>query len=151
MDFPASRSLQGLFAVRLFTCLDKPAPGGGGTVFVAGPHELLKNLVRQEGVEKLHSADARKVLIRTCPWIERLCSFDERIDRVREFMKSEAVVSRLWLRVVEMTGEPGDLWLTDPLMLHARAQNCAEVPRLVLSSIVHRREVPLSAIYQSSS
>jgi ectoine hydroxylase-related dioxygenase (phytanoyl-CoA dioxygenase family) len=79
-----------------------------------------------------------------------LCSFDERIDRLQEFMKDDAVFDGIRIRVVEMTGEPGDVWLTHPLMLHAAAKNCAEAPRLVLSSIVHRSEVSLSEIYQSS-
>lgn len=41
LDFPASASLEGLFAVRLFTCLEPLHHGGGGTVAVAGSHLLV--------------------------------------------------------------------------------------------------------------
>ena len=148
LDFPASRSTQELFAVRIFTCLAKLTPGGGGTLFVAGSHRLVQDLVRQEGVDRLRSADARKALIRTCPWIKALCSFDENVDRVEQFMNRGATVGEVEARVVEMTGEPGDCILTHPLMLHAGAKNCSTVPRLVLSSTLYRTGVPLSEIYR---
>jgi ectoine hydroxylase-related dioxygenase (phytanoyl-CoA dioxygenase family) len=45
------------------------------------------------------------------------------------------------LRVIEMTGEPGDVLLAHPRLLHAGAKNCTSVPRLMLSSIVHRSGV----------
>ena len=54
----------------------------------------------------------------------------------------------LELRVVEITGEPGDLYLVHPLIMHAPAPNCAAVPRMVLSSFVFRNGVDLAAFYQ---
>jgi ectoine hydroxylase-related dioxygenase (phytanoyl-CoA dioxygenase family) len=41
-----------------------------------------------------------------------------------------------------MTGEPGDVILTHPLLLHAAATNCAEMPRMVLSSIIRAEREP---------
>ena len=37
------------------------------------------------------------------------------------------------LQVVELTGEPGDVWLMHPWMLHAPSANCSERPRMVLT------------------
>jgi hypothetical protein len=148
LDFPASRRSQGLFAVRLFICLAKLNPGGGGTVFVAGSHRLVQDIVDKDRIDQLRSADARKALIRNCSWVKGLCSFDEKIDRVQQFVKEGAMLDGVNLRVVEMTGEPGDVFMTHPLMLHASAKNCAEVPRLVLSSTVYRHGIDPSAIYQ---
>jgi hypothetical protein len=147
LDFPASRQTQELFAVRLFTCLAKLSPGGGGTVFVAGSHRLVRELVDTDGAVRLRSADARKALIRTHPWIKSLCSFDERVDRVRQFMKAGTVINGNEVRVVEMTGDPGDVLVTHPLMLHAPATNCGSDPRMVLSSTVYRKGVIPSALY----
>ena len=147
LDYPAARSLPGLFAVRIFTCLAKLPPGGGGTVFVAGSHRLVENLARDESVERLKSADARNGLIRTCSWVQQLCSRDSADARVQRFMERSEVSGDLELRVVEMTGEPGDLLLTHPLLLHAPAKNCASVPRIVLSSTVFRSGVEQSALY----
>jgi len=147
LDFPALRSLQGLFAVRLFTCLAKLPPGGGGTVFVAESHRLVQDLSRKEGVERLKSADAREALIRSCSWVKELCSRDGTVGRVQQFMERCEVFDDVELRVVEMTGEPGDVLLTHPLLLHAPAKNCASVPRLALSSTVYRSGVQPSQIY----
>jgi hypothetical protein len=147
LDYPATRSLPGLFAVRIFTCLAKLPPGGGGTVFVAGSHRLVENLARDENVERLKSADARSGLIRTCSWVKQLCSRDSGGGRVQQFMQSSEAVGDVELRVIEMTGEPGDILVTHPLLLHAPAKNCASVPRMVLSSTVFRSGVQQSALY----
>ncbi len=77
-----------------------------------------------------------------------LCSFDENVDRVRRFVKEGAVIDDVDVRVVEMTGEPGDVFLTHPLILHAGSTNCMKDPRLVLSSTVYRSGVSLTTIYQ---
>ncbi|HZC45711.1 MAG TPA: phytanoyl-CoA dioxygenase family protein [Candidatus Acidoferrum sp.] len=147
LDYPRSRSTPGLFAVRVFTCLAKLTAGGGGTVFVQGSHRLVENLPWIEGVERIRSADARKALIRTCPWVKELCSRDSSDGRVQRFMEEREVFDDVDLRVVEMTGEPGDVLLTHPLLLHAAAKNCAAVPRIVLSSTVYRSGVSWSEIY----
>jgi Phytanoyl-CoA dioxygenase (PhyH) len=149
LDFPASASssLQGLFIVRIFICLAKLRPGGGGTVFVAGSHRLVEGLPRKENVKRLKSADARKALIRNCPWVKALCSADGAEGRVQQFMERAEVFDDAELRVVEMTGEPGDVLLTHPLLLHAPAKNCASTPRIVLSSSVYRSGVQIAEIY----
>ena len=53
------------------------------------------------------------------------------------------------LRVVEMTGEPGDVFLVHPLIVHAPSTNCADVPRIVLSSFVYRNGVEAEAPHQN--
>ena len=141
LDYPAARSLPGLFAVRIFTCLATLPHGGGGTVFVAGSHRLVENLARDENVERLKSADARNGLIRTSSWVKQLCSRDGDDGRVQRFMERGEVSGDVELRVIEMTGEPGDVLLTHPLLLHAPAKNCASVPRIVLASTVFRSGV----------
>jgi hypothetical protein len=147
LDFPATRSLQGLFAVRIFTCLAKLALGGGGTLFVAGSHRIVDGLARRENVEKLKSSDARKALIRSCPWVAALCSADGGDERVQRFMGRSEVVEDAELRVEQMTGEPGDVMLTHPYLLHAVATNCSSDPRIVLSSSVYRSGVNWASAY----
>jgi hypothetical protein len=148
LDFPAPPKLHGLFAARLFVCLAKLQPGGGGTLFVAGSHRLVQAFADRDQVDKLRSAEAREALIRAYSWMKELCSFDEKVDRVGRFVKEGAVIDNVDVRVVEMTGEPGDVFLTHPLILHAGSTNCAKDPRLVLSSTVFRSGVSVSAIYE---
>lgn len=148
LDFPAPSRSQELFAVRLFVGLAKLRPAGGGTLFLAGSHRLVQELVDKGPAEKLRSAEAREALIRSYPWVKELCSLDEKVDRVQQFVKGGAVIGDINVRVIEMTGEAGDVFMTHPLMLHAGSRNCAQDPRLVLSSTVYRAGVTVPALYQ---
>ena len=148
LDFPAPSHSQALFAVRLFVCLAKLRPAGGGTLFLAGSHRLVQDLADKEGAGKLRSAEAREGLIRNYPWVKGLCSSDEKVDRVQQFIKDGAVIGDVNVRVIEMTGEAGDVFMTHPLILHAGSRNCVSDPRLVLSSTVYRSGVSVPALYQ---
>jgi Phytanoyl-CoA dioxygenase (PhyH) len=145
LDFPASLSPSGLAGMRILTCLAGLPAGGGGTVFVAGSHRLVQNVAR-EG-EHLRSAEARMRLIRTYPWVKALCSRDEKADRVQHFMSEGTLIDGVEVRVVEMIGEPGDVILVHPMMLHAPAMNCSSVPRFVLSATAFRAGVAPVKLY----
>ena len=148
LDFPASRDFEGLFAARLFVCLARLTRGGGGTVFVAGSHRLVQKLISDSDADQIRSAEARKALIRAHPWVKSLCSPDGKTDRVGQFMnRSARLTGGVDARVVEMTGEAGDVLLTHPLLLHAAATNCTQSPRIVLSSTIYRCGVTPSSIY----
>ncbi len=43
------------------------------------------------------------------------------------------------LQVVELTGEPGDVFVTHPWLLHAPSANCGELPRMVLTERIRRK------------
>lgn len=149
LDYPASRSeMKGLFIVRIFVCLAKLEPCSGGTVFVAGSHRLVQNLVSKDDVARMRSADARTALTHTCPWMRSLCTLDESVDRIEAFMRTSTVVDGIEVRVVEMTGEPGDVFLTHPLLLHAGSKNTGVVPRIALSSTVHRAGFQIATLFQ---
>jgi ectoine hydroxylase-related dioxygenase (phytanoyl-CoA dioxygenase family) len=53
-------------------------------------------------------------------------------------MNNSAVIDGVEVKVVEITGASGDVFLTHPLLLHAAARNCASVPRLVFSRTAYR-------------
>ena len=150
LDFPgASRLVEGLFSVRIFTCLAPLPHGGGGTVVLAGSHLLVEQLAHKTS-ERLRSADARNALMRAHPWVKALCSRDETADRIERFMNLGTTVDGTELRVVEMTGEPGDIYLAHPRILHAHTTNCAAAPRIVLSSFIYRNGVDPSPLAGSA-
>jgi Phytanoyl-CoA dioxygenase (PhyH) len=148
LDFAALRRLQGLFAVRIFVCLAKLRPTGGGTLFLAGSHRLVQDLADRKAAEKLRSAEAREGLIRDYPWVKGLCSFDAKVDRMQRFVRAGAAIGDVNVRVIEMTGEAGDVFMAHPLMLHVGSTNCTQDPRLVLSSTVYRAGVSALALYE---
>ncbi|MBV8361586.1 MAG: phytanoyl-CoA dioxygenase family protein [Deltaproteobacteria bacterium] len=147
LDFPGD-PLEPLPALRVFTCLLPLRHGGGATLVVAGSHLLVENLAKKNANRRLHSADIRTALIGRYLWIKALCSRSETANRIERFMNVSTIVDGAELRVIEMTGDPGDVFFVHPLMLHAPSTNCAAVPRMVLSSFVYRNGVESGAMYQ---
>ena len=52
-------------------------------------------------------------------------------DRTAAFMDGETIVEGVPLRVVELTGEPGDMVFCHPLMVHCAAPNRGTQPRFM--------------------
>jgi len=146
-DAPVVRSLPHLYGVRLFTCMAKVEPQGGATLAVVGSPRLAQALANALGLGKLRSADIRKALVRRYRWMKELCSPDAKVDRVQRFMDATTTLEDVEVRVVEMTGEPGDTFIVHPLMMHAQSPNRLEMPRMVLSSTVYQRGVDWSVLY----
>jgi hypothetical protein len=147
LDAPVVRSLPDLYGVRLFTCLAKVSPRGGATLAVAGSPRLAQGLARARGMAKIRSADVREGLVQRYTWVKDLCSFDASVDRVQRFINTTTAVEDVEVRVVEMTGEPGDVYLMHPVTLHAGSSNCLATPRMVLSTTVYQSGVNWNALY----
>jgi hypothetical protein len=114
----------GLPGVQVFAILDDVEPEGGGTLAVTGSHRLLND----EG--RIRSLDLRKRLMRE-PYFAELMS-DKPSDRSR-LMREPSRVGDVELRVVEMSGEAGDVYFMDLRMLHNIAPNARSKPRLMLT------------------
>jgi hypothetical protein len=112
----------GIPGVQVFTFLDTVTPGGGGTLVVTGSHRLLNESKR------ISSKQLKKRLKRE-PYFRDLMSKDV-VDRHR-FIRECRDVGDVELQVVEMHGEPGDVFLMDLRILHTLAPNAARVPRIM--------------------
>jgi ectoine hydroxylase-related dioxygenase (phytanoyl-CoA dioxygenase family) len=51
-------------------------------------------------------------------------------------MRNSTCVDGIDVRVVEMTGQPGDVYLMHPTLLHAPSRNVRNSPRLALTQWV---------------
>jgi hypothetical protein len=111
LDAPVVRSLPHLYGVRLFTCLAKLSAQGGATLAVAGSARLAQGLAGARGMARIRSADVRKGLMQRYRWMKDLCSADVSLDRVQHFMDSVTRLEDVQVRVVELTGDPGDVLL----------------------------------------
>jgi hypothetical protein len=128
-------------SLRIFVLLAPLAPGGGGTVYVSGSHRLAMRVA--EGDERpLRTAGLKDAVSLRSPWLEALRSAASDDDRIARFMRTGATVDGIELRVVEMTGEPGDVFLMHPGVLHAAAPNASRTPRLMLAETVRARTTP---------
>lgn len=102
--------------------------GGGGTAVVAGSPQLLIDSYQPlppqyEGLgEDWHLTR----LTRDHPHFAALAGRTPVADRKARFMEADGP-----LRVVELTGEPGDMVFCHPLLIHSGAQNCRSAPRMV--------------------
>ena len=147
LDAPVVRALPDLYGVRIFTCLAEVAPQGGATLAIAGSPRLALGLANARGMAKMRSADVRKGLVQRYDWMKDLRSPAAASDRIARFMNTTTTIEDVDVRVVEMTGQPGDTYLVHPLMLHAGSPNCRATPRMVLSSTVYQRGVDWSVLY----
>jgi len=137
-DRPVSGDDTDIAVIRLFTFLEPVHPRGGGSLFVSGSHRVACTCARQFGsLTPFKSAVARTLLRHASPWFDALCSPDGG-DRVHRFMREGASVHGVQVRVEEMTGEPGDLVVMHPAMMHAYAPNSLDRPRMMLTQWLAR-------------
>jgi len=120
---------------RLFAILTPLEPQGGGTVYVAGSHLVLRKLAAGHR-KPIPSRTVKTLLVEREPWFADLLSRREGEDRLARFMGEGATVDGVRVQVREITGDPGDLYVMDPMMLHALAQNTRAAPRLMLTQAI---------------
>jgi ectoine hydroxylase-related dioxygenase (phytanoyl-CoA dioxygenase family) len=123
--------------VQLFAFLDVVEARGGGTLAIAGSHRLLN-----EGRAIRPSEFAR--LLRAKPFFADLLIADPSANSPQhraDLFHRTGAVGGVRLQIVEMTGVPGDLWLTDLRVLHAGAPNATERPRMMLTFRYERSDL----------
>lgn len=145
------RDMRDTPAVHLFVLLADHEPGGGATLFVEGMHAYTLHLYKTWTTEERgakHAAQGAAVF-RSHPWLEELqhgCG-RHRKERARYFMERDELVEcvdgreldePIVLRVHEMTGNAGDIWLLHPLLGHSGAPNASARPRIMRSKLAFR-------------
>ena len=70
--------------------------------------------------------------MRSQPWLKALATDDDDPDRNERFM-TETDVDGVPVRVVELTGAAGTVYITHPWVLHSLAPNTRKTPRLMRS------------------
>jgi hypothetical protein len=120
---------------RVFLILEPLRPQGGGTLVALGSHRLTRRLADQARTQ-LSSGEVRKRLTAGHPWFAALLSpSPPGEDRAHRFMRPTDV-GGVECQVAEMIGDPGDVWLMHPNILHASAPNVLDKPRLALTQFV---------------
>lgn len=117
----------------LFACLAAVRSRGGGTLVVTGSHQLTAPGRRYAG---LRSADVRARLTEDHPWFRDLLTRSEEPDRTRRLLSSGARVDGVDLRIGELAGDAGDVFVMHPRLLHAVAPNALDGPRLMLLQFI---------------
>ena len=122
-----------LFAVKWWTFFDEVVPGQGGTPQLAGGHHLFSRFL--ESCADHEYKNARDTFMRSHPWLHALSHDRGEPDRNERFM-TETDVDGLPARVVELTGVPGDVFITHPWVFHSIAVNARDAPRMMRSGAI---------------
>ena len=118
--------------VQFFAFLNEVRPRGGGTLALAGSHRLVAPYLDRG--EKFRMPAVRASLA-AHPWLHGLWEPGGG-DRIQRYMNDGAVIDGIPLRVVEMTGEPGDVILMHSDCFHCAAPNRLAEPRMMLTEMV---------------
>jgi len=111
--------------LQLFAFLDAVEPGGGGTLLVAGSHRLL-NEERFIRVKEM-----RRLLLREAFFRDLFSQAPVSAENRARLLHQTAAVGDVRLELMELTGAPGDAYLTDLRVLHATAPNASDRPRMM--------------------
>lgn len=123
--------------VTVFAFLDSVSSQGGATVAVIGTHRLIQEL-SAGGKAKIRSADGRRLLAETHPWLRDLWSEEFSETRRQRLMEEGAIVRGVPVKVVEITGKAGDIVVMHSSVLHTPSLNCSGKPRIVARQGVYR-------------
>jgi ectoine hydroxylase-related dioxygenase (phytanoyl-CoA dioxygenase family) len=126
-DFP-HLARPGRFGAQVFVAFDMVAPGGGGAWVVAGSHRLM------EAGRALSIGDTHTRL-RRLDFIKALYGGVEDLKAHRDSVEG------VELELVELSGEPGDVHVMDPRVLHSAAPNRCDRPRIMATDRLVTAEV----------
>jgi hypothetical protein len=132
LDLTGAERLDRLPILRVFTFLEPVRSHGGGTLVVAGSHRLAIEMERRLG-GPLRSAQVRDRLKAEHGWFAELLATPH--AGLRALMGTAGPNG---VRLEEMTGEPGDVIVMHPAVLHGAAHNAVERPRLMLTEWIAR-------------
>ena len=139
LDLPRLKD-PGIPGVQVFTFLDRVEPGGGGTLVLGGSHHLLND----QGF--IRSKDIKKQLLETSyfKWL-----FDKNRGVISDVQDSIGVVEGQTLSVIEMTGEPGDVYFMDLRALHTPAPNASDTARMMLTYRLPKADLDIENLFKS--
>lgn len=122
--------------VQFFAFLDQVRPRGGGTLVLTGSHRLVAPYL--DDGEAFRMPRVRAALA-AHPWLRELWEPGHGGDRIQRYMRDGTVVDGVPLRVIELTGEPGDVVLMHSDCFHAAAPNRLAEPRMMLTEMIAER------------
>ncbi len=138
---PTPTTTQDPSAITVFVILAPLRPRGGGTLIITGSHRLLRAHAPTTSADGTDSTDCRgpknkgirRKLGARYPWLSDLWSpkRDATFDR-RERYLAGTELDGIPVRMVELTGEPGDAFMMRADMFHTPAPNTLDEPRMML-------------------
>jgi hypothetical protein len=133
-DSPCGWHRDALNALFVVSFVGAVAPRSGGTLLLSGSPRLL---MRQEAIltpdeRRSDAATRRDLFYRLDPWLMALAGkAPSPGERIAAFMDAGTQIDGVQVRVVELTGEPGDMVFCHPAIVHCGAPNRGARPRFM--------------------
>ena len=136
------RNVVELRDIFIFCFLSKVDPEGGGTVLVERSHHVVCKFYGELTPEQLEMKlrDIKRRLYGSHPWLRDLTNGNDSVDRRQRFMEEPTDVFGHPLSVVELTGEPGEAYVTNMSTLHSRSFNVLDRPRFMTAMDIRQSD-----------
>ncbi|MFI0409083.1 phytanoyl-CoA dioxygenase family protein [Actinomadura sp. 3N508] len=129
LDYPARSAL----TLKWLGYLAPVGERGGGTVVLAGSHWLVERFLDDaDPADPGRSPAVRDAVFGSDPWLRDLLRPGGSGGRVERLTRGTTIAG-VPVRVVELTGRPGDVVFLHPHLFHAPAANRSAAPRLMIT------------------
>jgi Phytanoyl-CoA dioxygenase (PhyH) len=137
MDSNFERPTWPTFAVKLFGCIAPLQPGGGATLAISGSHRLVERYAPTLEADQMGGNQiAWGRFMKQDPWLSELRRPGPEPERTRRLVESRHDANGVDVGIVEMHGEPGDVFITHLHVFHCASPNVASTPRMALATFV---------------
>lgn len=139
-DYTPLQEAPGPRAVQIFALLEDVHPRGGGTLVLTGSHRLVSDFIVRTGKDP-NPRTVRTDLDGAHPWLAALWDGENSADpdRTARFLNRPELIGGVPIKVVELTGQAGDVFVMHSDCFHAVAPNSLDVARVMCTSLVTRR------------
>lgn len=123
--------MDGRWGCRIHILLSTVPSRSGARVAVEGSHRLVRRYLADLPVSERFGKYKEIIdrFLNRQPYFAQLSGrADDPGDRIRRFMEETTVVDGVPLRVVELTGEPGDVWFCEGSLMTTRSRNMTDTP-----------------------
>jgi len=139
-DYGWDRDPEPLFGVKVFAFFAGVRPRGGGTLVITGSHRVVARFAALLPPDQPYEGHLLGRYLRCDDWFRALSRpGDDDFGRAARFMDREHHSDGTAVQVIELTGQPGDVVLTHPWVLHSGSPNTGGYPRMMLTKNLYRR------------
>jgi len=139
VDFQYDAPPEPLFGLKVFAFFGDVHPSGGGTLVIRGSHRLVTRFVAEQPLDRRqHHRATRLAFMQSHPWLKALASPEYGSTRTADLMGTDSHVDGVAVRVVELTGEAGDVVIAHPWLVHHTSYNTSREPRFMRAVSIYR-------------
>ena len=139
-DYGCDLDPEPLPGVKVFAFFAEVRPRGGGTLVIIGSHRVVARFAASLPLEQPYEGHLLGRYLRRDDWFRALSRpGDDDPGRAGRFMDRDHDADGIPVRVAELTGQPGDVVLTHPWVLHSSSYNTGSHPRMMLTKNLYRR------------